>query len=161
MPCIHGSDAHCNDRIFTPDDSKFCWIKADVTFEGLKQILYEPKERVRICSTFPDSKPGYYVIDRVEISGNNDFAPEPIYMSDKLTCIIGGKSTGKSLLLRNMAMALDCEQVFAKERISKTNVREVVGLKVFWNDGVCSTDDIHRKIVYIPQTYLNKLSDED
>lgn len=132
-----------------------------MTFEGLKQILYEPKERVRICSTFPDSKPSYYVIDRVEISGNNDFAPEPIYMSDKLTCIIGGKSTGKSLLLRNMAMALDCEQVFAKERISKTNVREVVGLKVFWNDGVCSTDDIHRKIVYIPQTYLNKLSDED
>lgn len=161
MPCIHGSDAHCNDRIFTPDDGKFCWIKADVTFEGLKQILYEPKEMVRICNTFPDSKPSYYVIDRVEISGNNDFAPEPIYMSDKLTCIIGGKSTGKSLLLRNMAMALDCEQVFAKERISKTNVREVVGLKVFWNDGVCSTDDIHRKIVYIPQTYLNKLSDED
>lgn len=88
MPCIHGSDAHCNDRIFTPDDGKFCWIKADVTFEGLKQILYEPKERVRICSTFPDSKPSYYVIDRVEISGNNDFAPEPIYMSDKLTCMI-------------------------------------------------------------------------
>lgn len=54
MPCIHGSDAHCNDRIFTPDDGKFCWIKADVTFEGLKQILYEPKERVRICSAaFP------------------------------------------------------------------------------------------------------------
>lgn len=24
MPCIHGSDAHCNDRIFTPDDGKFC-----------------------------------------------------------------------------------------------------------------------------------------
>ena len=36
MPCIHGSYAHCNDRIFTPDDGKFCWIKADVTFEGLK-----------------------------------------------------------------------------------------------------------------------------
>ena len=25
-----------------------CWIKADPTFEGLKQIIYEPKDRVFI-----------------------------------------------------------------------------------------------------------------
>lgn len=162
MPCIHGSDAHCNARVFSPEGNKFCWIKADLTFEGLKQILYEPKERVRICSNFPDSKPSYYVIDRVEIENSDEFSPDPIYMSDKLTCIIGGKSTGKSLLLHNMAMALDRKQVLEKIKIAKTNVREIPGLKVFWKDGACSDNNsVRRKIVYIPQTYLNKLSDEE
>lgn len=162
MPCIHGCDAHCNERIFVPADDRFCWIKADPTFEGLKQVLYEPKERVRISSTIPDSKPSYYVIDRVEIAGNDCFSPEPIYMSDKLTCIIGGKSTGKSLLLHNMAMAIDPEQVRDKQETAKTNVKGIPELQVFWRDGVSSNErDKQRKIVYIPQTYLNRLSDEE
>lgn len=162
MPCIHGCDAHSNSKIFSPDNDRFCWIKADPTFEGLKQVLYEPKERVRISSTMPDTKPSYYVIDRVEISGNKDFSPEPLYFSDKLTCIIGGKSTGKSLLLHNMAMAIDEEQVRKKEETAATNVKRIPELQVYWHDGVCSSDtDKQRKIVYIPQTYLNRLSDEE
>ncbi len=162
MPCIHGSDAHDNARIFAPVDDRFCWIKADPTFEGLKQVLYEPKERVRISSTVPDLKPSYYVIDRVEISDNSDFSSEPIYFNDKLTCIIGGKSTGKSLLLHNMAMAIDEKQVEEKQETAETNVKPITELKVFWRDGVCSSDKTRqRKIVYIPQTYLNRLSDEE
>lgn len=162
MPCIHGCDAHSNVKIFSPDGDRFCWIKADPTFEGLKQVLYEPKDRVRISSTIPDEKPEYYVIDRVEITGNEDFSPEPIYFSDKLTCIIGGKSTGKSLLLHNIATAIDEEQVKTKQETAATNVKHVPELKVYWRDGVCSDDkDKQRKIVYIPQTYLNRLSDEE
>jgi hypothetical protein len=56
-PCVHGSDAHSLERICYPcakfgmhnciSDSANCelrytWIKADPTFEGLKQIIYEP-----------------------------------------------------------------------------------------------------------------------
>ena len=48
-PCIHGSDAHTEEKLFSPDQEKFCWIKADPTFEGLKQIIYEPEDRVFIC----------------------------------------------------------------------------------------------------------------
>ena len=162
MPCIHGCDAHTNEKVFNPADNRFCWIKADPTFEGLKQVLYEPKERVRISSSVPDEKPEYYVIDRVEIAGNADFSPEPIYFSDKLTCIIGGKSTGKSLLLHNMATAIDGKQVEKKLETAATNVKQIPELKVYWRDGICSDDKSkERKIVYIPQTYLNRLSDEE
>lgn len=162
MACIHGCDAHSNEKVFAPADDRFCWIKADPTFEGLKQVLYEPKERVRISSSIPDEKPEYYVIDRVEITGKDKFSPEPIYFSDKLTCIIGGKSTGKSLLLHNMAMAIDEKQVEKKQETATTNVRRIPELKVYWRDGICSEDrDKERKIVYIPQTYLNRLSDEE
>lgn len=162
MACIHGCDAHSNEKVFAPADDRFCWIKADPTFEGLKQVLYEPKERIRISSSIPDEKPEYYVIDRVEIAENDKFSPEPIYFSDKLTCIIGGKSTGKSLILHNMAMAIDEKQVEKKQETATTNVRRIPELKVYWRDGICSDDrDKERKIVYIPQTYLNRLSDEE
>lgn len=160
-PCIHGCDAHCNAKVFVPDHDRFCWIKADPTFEGFKQVLYEPKERVRISSTIPDTKPSYYVIDKVEIANNDNFSTEPLYFSDKLTCIIGGKSTGKSLLLHNMAMAIDLDQVKRKEETATTNVKQIPELKVYWRDGACSGKDKQRKIVYIPQTYLNRLSDEE
>ena len=159
-PCIHGSDAHTNSKLFAPDEDRFCWIKADPTFEGLKQVIYEPKDRVFIGSNIPEKKPDYHVIDRVEIKGNSDFSEEPIYFSDKLTCIIGSKSTGKSLLINNIAKAIDGEQAKAKQEIAKTNVLDIPEIKVYWRDGVCSDEtNKQRKIVYIPQTYLNHLSD--
>ena len=64
------SDAHD----FADSSSKdrlgncFTWIKAVPTFEGLKQILYEPDERVRIQKTRPDDKSIYQVIDNIELN---------------------------------------------------------------------------------------------
>jgi len=53
------SDAHC----FSTETDKdrigncFTWIKADPTFEGLKQILFEPKYRVHIGENPPINPP--------------------------------------------------------------------------------------------------------
>src|SRR5437762_111836 len=47
-PCIWGSDAHDFEKLFEPDKERYCWVKADPTFEGMRQILYEPKDRVYI-----------------------------------------------------------------------------------------------------------------
>lgn len=156
-PCVHGCDAHKNSEILAPHDEKFCWIKADCTFEGLKQIVFEPAERVFIGCNKPDNKKDYNVIDRVVISDEN-FSPEPIFFNPNLTCIIGGRSTGKSILLNNMARQIDKEQFVTK---SSTNGLIINGLKVVWNDGYVSNGvNNSRAIVYIPQTYLNRLSDE-
>lgn len=155
-PCIHGSDAHCNDKIFEPDGKKYCWIKANPTFNGLKQIIYEPVERVKISPILPEAKMPYNVIDHIIIN-DDDFQKEAIYFNDKLTCIIGGKSTGKTLLLHNLAKAIDEKQVAEKEKDLSRNTKEITNIKVFWNDG--ETEE-KRKIVYIPQTYLNRLSDD-
>lgn len=161
--CIHGSDAHCNEKIFEPDQQRYCWIKSDPTFNGFKQIIYEPKARIRISSVRPEEKPAYRVIDSVTFA-NNDFSPDPIVFNDKLTCIIGGKSTGKSLLLHNMALAIDPQQVADKTSVTKSGSRVVADIQVKWADGMVScpggaVDD--HKIVYVPQTYLNRLTDEN
>ena len=161
-PCIHGSDAHTCKRLFEPNDKRYCWIKADPTFNGFRQVLYEPQDRVRISSLKPEMKPDYQVIDRVEIL-DKDFSSAPIYFNDRLTCIIGGKSTGKSLLLHNMASAIDPNQVSEKIDVTKNNNKTIKDVKVYWKDGAISQRDSHsqeHKIVYIPQAYLNRLSDE-
>ncbi len=163
-PCIHGCDAHINSKIFEPTEQRYCWIKSDPTFNGLRQILYEPEERVRISALKPEEKQHYYVIDRVEID-DPAFQKQPIFFNDKLTCIIGGKSTGKSILLHNLALSIDKKQVEDKIGITKSNVKIINTIKTYWADGEQSSNtgptNENHKIVYIPQTYLNRLSDEN
>ena len=161
LPCVIGCDAHANNKIFEPANKKYCWIKAVPSFEGMREIIFEPESRVRIQELRPECKQDYYVIDKVIID-NNDFSPEPIPFSDKLTCIIGGKSTGKSLLLQNMAEAISPQQVADKLKITNSTYYKLDNIKVLWRDGVISKKylpDVEKKIVYLPQTYLNKLTD--
>ncbi|WP_454988287.1 PHP domain-containing protein, partial [Capnocytophaga leadbetteri] len=53
IPMIIASDNHDIKNYSLKEN---CWIKADPTFEGLKQIIYEPEERVRIQEEEPDFK---------------------------------------------------------------------------------------------------------
>lgn len=157
-PCIWGSDAHDYKSLFSPADDRFCWIKAEPTFEGLRQVLYEPAERVRIQSTKPDQKNEHQIIDKVIFKSSPDFTSDPIYFSDELTAIIGGKSTGKSLLLSNVAKYLDPTQVQEREQHSTSRTGNLsVDVEVFWKDGKSDK----RKIIYIPQSWLNRTVDDD
>lgn len=156
-PCVWGSDAHNYDSLFAPANDKFCWLKCELSFEGLKQILYEPEERVKIQKEIPQQKDSHYVIDEAIIE-NEDFQAEPILFNENLTCIIGGKSTGKSLLLRHIAKAIDPDHV--KEREGALSLRsskfDDMKITVRWQDG---TSD-GRSIVYIPQSWLNRVVDD-
>ena len=155
-PCIWGSDAHSYERMFAPDEDKFCWIKADPTFEGLQQILYEPEERVRIQKEKPDEKDAHQVIDYIQFQ-SKQFMQDPIYFSEGLTAIIGGKSTGKSMLLRHVAKSIDPEQVIEKEeKVSQKQEKLDETAEVVWKDGASGK----RKIIYIPQSWLNRIADE-
>lgn len=122
-PCIHGCDAHDNAKLFEPDNQRYCWIKADPTFSGLKQIVYEPEERVCISAMKPQVKPSYQVIESMTIE-HPDFQSDPIVFNDKLNCIIGGKSTGKSILLHNLARAISLKQVVEKCEIAGLKVKD-------------------------------------
>jgi hypothetical protein len=110
-PCIHGSDYHGsksnNKQLCIPDFDRFCWIKANPTFEGLKQITYEPKERVRIQEANPEftfNKPYFEEISiNADVAIFNDdevqFKTNQIPLNKDLITIIGGRGSGKSLLV--------------------------------------------------------------
>lgn len=105
-PCIHGSDAHSTEQLFKPDGNRYCWIKADPSFEGLKQILYEPESRVRIQQSKPEQKSDYQLIDSISLS-EDSFWNDIIYLNPNLNTIIGGRATGKSTLLSAIAKKTD------------------------------------------------------
>lgn len=104
MPLLQNSDAHSLETI----GKKFTWIKAQPTFEGLKQIIYEPEERVKIQKEKPElEKLDSLMIDKVTfVPSDNKFTTAPIYFNKNLNVIIGGKSSGKSILLYNIAKTL-------------------------------------------------------
>lgn len=169
-PSIAASDAHNKEEI----GRKYSWIKANPSFDGLLQIKYEPDTRVRIQDENPDKKASYTMIDYVEIQNplfSKDGIPAKIYFNSNLTCIIGGRSTGKSLLLNNVAYAIDSEQIIQKYSMTQPESKRkgsngkfvpLDGFVVHWLDGHESSfsQPSKKKIVYIPQTYLNRLSDE-
>ncbi|MGB3478932.1 MAG: hypothetical protein WBB67_07210 [bacterium] len=114
-PCIVGSDAHKPDDIGQFAGNNYCWIKADPTFEGLKQIKYEPSLRVKVQEENPQESEVYARIEKCSIdfpaslkiktgetSKKIDFCLQGNYeiaLSNNLTCIIGGRGIGKSTLI--------------------------------------------------------------
>ena len=99
----------------------------------------------------------HHVIDYIEFK-NKDFPKEKIVFNEYLNCIIGGKSTGKSLLLRSLAYNIERKYALEQENtVPNKNRRDFdIRAKVVWKDGT----DSPRKFVYIPQTYLNSLIDK-
>lgn len=104
-PCIHGSDAHHLDAVCAPDKDRFTWIKADTTFEGLRQTIYEPEERVRIQLKNPQYDYPKHYFSSLTIKGKPfgdeglEFRQAEIPLNRDLITIIGGRGTGKSMIL--------------------------------------------------------------
>lgn len=114
-PLLQSSDAHEEEQI----GKKYTWIKAEKTFEGLKQIIYEPETRVSIDEEKPQDP--LYKIDcvglnfdkAVKITNEKGDTPfcyagfnETLFFSPNFTCVIGGRGSGKSTLLQLIASAI-------------------------------------------------------
>jgi len=104
-PCLWGSDAHAYDeRFLYPDENRFCWIKGDVTWEGLKQTLFEPSERVAIQETCPEATKSIFTLKGLTlpdtmIRNSLRIAPSNLSLNPNLVAIIGGRGAGKTALL--------------------------------------------------------------
>lgn len=109
-------------------DGNFTWIKADPTFEGLKQIVFENTERVKVQKTDPQKsfpKPYFSEINiqNTEIFGDGGvkFNANELPLNPNMVAIIGGRGTGKSLLLDAIA------KTFNKTRKNKRAEKVVIG----------------------------------
>lgn len=161
LPIILCSDNH-NIRDYQLKERM--WVKAMPTFEGLKQLLYEPEGRVRIQSTRPEQKDVSRIIDHIVLhSADNTFEDgKKIYLNPNLNSVIGGKSSGKSLLLYQIAKAIKNDEIpamHAKLNLSKYD--GVTGFDVVWADGAVDNESSlsNRNITYIPQLFINSLAD--
>ncbi|WP_195324035.1 TrlF family AAA-like ATPase [Streptococcus sp. 1001283B150225_161107_H12] len=141
-PLLQSSDAHSLEEIGT----KYSWVKADLTFEGLKQIKYEPEYRICVKKDKPILEKDELVIDSVHYKNCN------IYLSENLNAIIGGRSTGKSTLLNSIAKKLGHE--LSTKAYSFENLDD---FQIIWKD---QQEENSRRIEYIPQEHMYTLARE-
>ena len=139
-PLLQSSDSHSLEQI----GSKYSWVKADLTFDGLEQIKYEPEYRISVEKEKTTLKKDELVIDKILYNGQD------IYLSENLNTIIGGRSTGKSTLLNSIAKKLG--QELNNGLYSFENMDD---FHIIWKD---QQENNSRKIEYIPQEHMFTLS---
>ncbi|MBK5209804.1 MAG: hypothetical protein JJE44_09925 [Flavobacteriaceae bacterium] len=157
-PCLWGSDAHNFEKLFEPDLERYCWIKADPTFEGVKQIIYEPEERVyigkepEILDLIRNNPTKYFSkleikpLDTYDGKNGKWFDNTIIEFNNGLCGIIGNKGKGKSAvadilgLLGNTKVSLDSskDKLFSflnRNKFCKKGFAENFHAVLHWNDG--------------------------
>ncbi|MCF7809329.1 MAG: AAA family ATPase [Candidatus Marinimicrobia bacterium] len=184
-PCIHSSDAHDEAHLFTPDERRFTWIKADPTFAGLKRILKEPDSRVfigpeppaldrqrnhttRYCDVLTFQKESESILDEHWFSGD-------VPLNTGLVAVIGNKGSGKSALADSLGLVGNSprESYFSflhpnKFRRPRERKAEQFFASLHWLSGDVDTRKLSdpvdstsvETIKYIPQNYLEAICNE-
>ncbi|MGC0821193.1 TrlF family AAA-like ATPase [Pantoea agglomerans] len=100
-PVFYCSDAHRADHI-----GRACtWVKALPTFEGLRQALLEPEGRLQLGEDWPARRIPKVHFSHITVEGTIfdgqtlRFKKLKIPLNPDMVAIIGGRGTGKSLLL--------------------------------------------------------------
>lgn len=148
-PCVCGSDAHDEESIHP---NTLCWIKADPTFEGLRQVLYEPSERIHFGQVAPRRHNEDLVIDSLSIDDPNGwFQTREIELNPGLVTIIGPRGSGKTALSDFLAFA-SASSLDAKDGFLARASDELDGLEVTmtWSNGRQSSALVGRDS-FVPQ----------
>ena len=181
-PAISGSDAHTIANYGAFPSNRITWIKADPTFEGLRQVVNEPRERSfigiippkldhvqknktkYISSIAIERKPGATL---QEVCFDNTIPLNP-----DLVAIVGNKGKGKSALTDTIGLLCNTKQHEHLTFLSDSNFRQPRGNKakhfsatLTWESGTTITKGLEEAVAdqqpelvkYIPQNFLEEI----
>lgn len=177
-PVFSCSDAHSIDQLekFMKEEPA-TWIRGATAFGGLKESLTEPIHRCAISSVKPGQTSEYYTIDHIAFDAPGLFQKK-VQFNPGLNAIIGPRSSGKSTLLSQLAVAIDEEVTLEAQKIAQPlkNVKQlgpadgiswatsrgcVRSANVMWGDQSVGSAEPKRSVTYIPQNYLNQVSSDE
>lgn len=192
-PVYSGSDAHSLADLarLSGDEAGFppTWIKADLTFRGLRQTLFEPKGRVHIgerptvlerLNQDATRFIGGLSIDQVAgYAGSNGswFRNVSIPFNPELTAIIGNKGSGKSAVADILGLLGDSRQhehfsfltnESRNRKFRQKGYAENFTATLTWVSGTKRTkildEDVDQlrpeAVKYLPQNYFESLTNE-
>lgn len=173
-PCISGSDAHQYADYGKFPSDKITWVKADPTFEGLQQIIFEPLERVKIQATSPEldfDKPVFTsieIVDNIKILDDPhstlEFSKANIQLNRGLISLIGGRGQGKSMLINYLGHGL------TKEINQKLQSKIILNdnYEVTWKQGFDATEKVYKlgeqtelPFTFIFQSKVKEIADDN
>lgn len=161
------------------------WIKADTTFEGLKQIIYEPEERVFIGETptllerVHSNKIKF--IQSISITQTDGYKEDKgiwfnnidIPLNYGMVSITGNKGNGKSALADIIGLCGDAHHYkdfsfLNKSRFLKDGLAKNFEAKLKWanNENISKNlyekidDNAPERVRYLPQSFFYKLTND-
>ena len=159
----------------------FTWLKADTTFEGLRQVIYEP-ERIFLGEIPPKlayiSQNSTKFIKSVEIRKKTtsrlpeDWFDAKIDFSKDLVAIIGNKGSGKSALLDILGVLGNTKiprkhfPFLNQDQFLKENKAKNFHARIIWesdevSDFICLGAEVDKNseelVRYIPQNYFEEI----
>jgi len=162
-----------------------CWIKADPTFEGLKQIINEPEERVyigdepEIIQRIKQNKTKFIRTIKInQINGYNEekgswFKNIEIPLNPGLIAIIGNKGNGKSALTDILALCGNSHHYkdfsfLRDERFLKDGLAKNFEAGLIWESGeligknLSEGTDLNspERVKYLPQNFFERLTSD-
>lgn len=186
------SDAHYNSLSKLKDRIGKCytWIKADTTFEGLRQVIFEFSDRVFVGDRPPsmekvDKYPTKYIKSLSVLKTEGSQMPEnwfegmpEIELNSNLVAIIGNKGNGKSAiadiigLIGNSHNYDDFSFLNNKKFLKRKPYNRGAAFEaaVEWRSGyktnyatLSSEVDLSvtEKVKYLPQNFLEKICSDD
>ena len=179
LPVIRTSDAKDSSSV----GSIFTWIKADPTFEGLKQILYEPEERVflgkepEILQRVRENKTKFIRELRInQVAGYNEdkgiwFKNIKIPFNPGLVAIIGNKGMGKSAITDILALCGNSHRYndfsfLRQDRFLKEGLANNFEAELKWESGEEIKKGLNEntdanspeRVRYFPQNFFERLT---
>jgi len=184
-PMIWASDNH-NIAKYAATAHKFAWIKADPTFEGLRQITNEPDTRVFIGDEPPSlaqqktnptkiiKQVDIRVVAASPLKDETWFDQISVPLNPELVAIIGNKGSGKSALSDVLGLLGNSAQIehfsfLHPKKFKKEKKAAHFEAQLYWADGSISKwtnladdEDIFsiERVKYIPQLYLENICSE-
>lgn len=119
------SDAHGIESV----GSKYTWVKASPNFQGLRQTIFEPSDRVQQSDNFTEKTFIKPYFSEISISGTIfkdselSYKQQEIPLNPNLVAIIGGRGTGKSIFLDTMLSRLSKQS--ASHRSGEVSVEKI------------------------------------
>ena len=188
--CIWGSDAHFINDLFTPKENRYCWIKADTTFTGLKAAINSVIERVFVGELPLELSEARlranYSIKNVYIGKNSGKPLEKIWFNMKdeiqlnpyMITIIGNKGSGKSAIADVISYLgnsykLGKASFLNDQRFLKPNARYYTDFKAsmsFYGNGHSPVEKNHlyndfsyespEMVQFLPQKYIEEVCND-
>ena len=184
-PAISGSDAHKIADYGAYPSNRITWIKADTTFEGLRQVTIEPTDRcyigeippklARVAAHKTKYIDGVTIKKKAESTLRETWFNTSIVLNSGLVAIIGNKGKGKSALTDIIGLLGNTKQSESCSFLSthgfkhpRDNKAKHFDAKMTWHSGPSQTasldaavDENKPELVkYIPQNFLEEICNE-
>jgi ABC-type lipoprotein export system ATPase subunit len=171
-PCMHGCDAHWVGKVGAPAEERYCWVKGDLSFETLCQVVLEPEDRVRIGPTPPVGPSPGETMRSITLKDAPFVSTPELRLNPGLIAIIGARGSGKTALMEFLAAGASALTSTAMNSSFLQRAGDLLGesaVEIAWVDdekhgtvlhdpwGWTTNESENAKVCYLSQQFVERM----